>query len=353
MKEINTSDIVEISTAHRDLNKANLEKLKDSSAEVLMIDLLSELNDLVEYDGSYFNRRSFELIDDDIPFQSVRKLDQFRALISRIDDILELAHQYEQVILIDVLPQNEYDSFITGIYELLYKNIDNKLVISAGNEAVKDILDAPLEIYDAVNQQLRKINSDNYENQLLFDEKLEGNVLSVFMNYIEERYYIYELYKDGRPFKKSHRTDSRYCQFILDEAGKYRIRVTAEVDGIKPRFSNTYVYKHSNGQSSHAFQYVEMPKESNLWMLNLLLQKQDFKGIVGNPFKYPDGINGLEVFLKDEIEEDYLRQDDILEIALNTLYEMEQEVRNQFISEHQEELEHATPAIKAFIKGLQ
>src|SRR5699024_10594395 len=99
MKEINTSDIVEISTAHRDLNKANLEKLKDSSAEVLMIDLLSELNDLVEYDGSYFNRRSFELIDDDIPFQPVRKLDQFRALISRIDDILELAHQYEQVIL--------------------------------------------------------------------------------------------------------------------------------------------------------------------------------------------------------------------------------------------------------------
>src|SRR5699024_9825584 len=207
---------------------------------------------LVEYDGSYFNRRSFELIDDDIPFQSVRKLDQFRALISRIDDILELAHQYEQVILIDVLPQNEYDSFITGIYELLYKNIDNKLVISAGNETVKDILDATLEIYDAVNQQLRKINSDNYENQLLFDEKLEGNVLSVFMNYIEERYYIYELYKDGRPFKKSHRTDSRYCQFILDEAGKYRIRLTTEVDGIKLRFSNTYVYKHSNSQSSNA-----------------------------------------------------------------------------------------------------
>ena len=42
MKDINTSDIVEISTAHRDLNKANLAKLQESRAEILMIDVLSE-----------------------------------------------------------------------------------------------------------------------------------------------------------------------------------------------------------------------------------------------------------------------------------------------------------------------
>src|SRR5699024_2550002 len=93
---INTSDIVEISTAHRDLNKANLAKLEESNSEVLMIDLLSELNDIVEYEGSYFNRRSFELIDDDISYHEVRKIDQFRALIDRMDDILALAHQYKQ-----------------------------------------------------------------------------------------------------------------------------------------------------------------------------------------------------------------------------------------------------------------
>lgn len=349
MKEINTSDIVEISTAHRDLNKANLAKLEESNSEVLMIDLLSELNDIVEYEGSYFNRRSFELIDDDISYHEVRKIDQFRALIDRMDDILVLAHQYKQVILIDVLPQNEYDSFILGIYDLLYNNIDNKLVISSGNEAVKDILDAPLEIYDAVNQQLRKINSDNYENQLLFDEKLEGNVLSVFMNYIEERYYIYELYKDGRPFKKSHRTDSRYCQFLLDEAGKYRIRVTAEVDGIKPRFSDTYIYKNVNDESDEDFQYVEMPKKENLWMLRLVLQNSDFKGIIGNPFKYPDGFNGLEIYLKDEIQEDYLKKESLLENALNILYQMEPSQRQEFIKAHQEELEHASPFVKSYL----
>jgi hypothetical protein len=59
------------------------------------------------------------------------------------------------------------------------------------------MLDAPIEIYEGLVQQLRKFNSDNYENQLLFDEKLEDNILSVYMNYIEPRYYVYELYKDG------------------------------------------------------------------------------------------------------------------------------------------------------------
>lgn len=351
MKDINTSDIVEISTAHRDLNKANLEKLRESNAEVLMIDLLSELNDIVQYNGSYFNRRSFELIDDNVDYQTVRKIDQFRALKERMNDVLTLAEKYDKVILIDVLPNNDYDSFISGLYELLYNNIDNKLVISAGNDNVKDMLNAPLEIYDAVNQQLRKINSDNYENQLLFDEKLEGNILSIFINYVEKRHYIYELYKDGKPYKKSHRTDSRYCQFHLDEAGKYRIRVTVEVDNIKPRFSDTFVYKPLTTKH-HSYKYVEMPSEDNLWMLNLILSTSNFKGLVGNPFKYSDGYQHLEVYLKDEIKEDYLKKEGLLEMALNILYDLNKEDLETFLEENQESINSASNAIKDYISKL-
>lgn len=353
MKDINTSDIVEISTAHRDLNKANLEKLRESNSEVLMIDLLSELNDIVQYKGSYFNRRSFELIDDEVDYQSVRKIDQFRALKDRIDDVLTLANKYDKVILIDVLPNNDYDSFISGLYELLYNNIENKLVISAGNDDVKDMLNAPLEIYDAVNQQLRKINSDNYENQLLFDEKLEGNILSVFMNYVEDRYYIYELYKDGKPFKKSHRTDSRFCQFHLDEAGKYRIRVTAEVDNIKPRFSETFVYKPMTvNTKGSSYQYVEMPSDENLWMLNLILSTSDFKGLIGNPFKYVDGYNNIDVFLKEEVSVDYIKKEELLEMALNILYDLNHDELESFIVNNQEALNSASNAIKDYISKL-
>lgn len=353
MKDINTSDIVEISTAHRDLNKANLEKLKESNSEVLMIDLLSELNDIVVYNGAYFNRRSFELIDDNIDYQTVRKIDQFRALRDRIKDVLTLAQRYDKVILIDVLPNNDYDTFISGLYELLYNNIENKLVISAGNDAVKDILNAPLEIYDAVNQQLRKINSDNYENQLLFDEKLEGKILSVFMNYVEERHYIYELYKDGRPFKKSHRTDSRFCQFHLDEAGKYRIRVTAEVDNIKPRFSDTFVYNPKTiSAKDKSYQYVEMPSEEYLWMLNLILSTSNFKGLVGNPFRYVDGYNGLDVFLKEEVNADYIKKEDLLEMALNILYDLNKDDLETFIVDNQDALNSASNAIKDYISKL-
>ena len=68
MKDLNTSDIVKISTAHRDLNKANLNKLQESRAEVLMVDLLSEMNTLVKYNGSYFNRQSFELLDEVVDY---------------------------------------------------------------------------------------------------------------------------------------------------------------------------------------------------------------------------------------------------------------------------------------------
>lgn len=353
MKDINTSDITEISTAHRDLNKANLVNLQESRAEVLMIDLLSELTTLVKYDGSYFNKQSFELLDTDVNYVNVRKIDQFKALKQHINKIIELTGFYKQVILIDVLPNNEHDDFIAGIYEMLYNNIEHKLVLSAHNKDVKDILSAPLEVYDGIVQQLRKFNSDNYENQLLFDEKLEGDTLSVYMNYIEERYYVYELYKDGKPYKKSHRTDSRYCQFKLDQSGKYRIRVSPDADNIKPRFSETYVYTPGVTDKGTAVRYIEIPARNNEWMLSLLLEQMDIEGLVGNPYKYPEGFKGLNVYQKEEVKAPYIKHENLPEISLALLEDMSKEELSAFVDEHKLTISQASPAMQNYINFLQ
>lgn len=354
MKDINTSDIAEISTAHRDLNKANLANLQESRAEVLMIDLMSELNTLVKYDGSYFNKQSFELLDTEVEYESVRKIDQFKAVKQHINKIIELTAYYKQVILIDVLPNNEHDDFIAGIYDMLYSSIENKLVLSADNKGVSDMLNAPIEVYDGIVQQLRKFNSDNYENQLLFDEKLEGDMLTVYMNYIEERYYVYELYKDGQPYKKSHRTDSRYCQFKLDQTGKYRIRVTPDTDNVKARFSQTYVYK-TDGASAEgpAVEYAEMPGSKNEWMLALILDRMTIRGIVGNPYKYPEGFKGLDVYQKEEMKAPYIKRENLPEISLALLEDMSKEELSAFVNEHKETISQASAAMQKYINFLQ
>lgn len=354
MKDINTSDIAEISTAHRDLNKANLINLQESRAEVLMIDLLSELNTLVKYDGSYFNKQSFELLDTEVEYESIRKIEQFKAVKQHINKIIELTAYYEQVILIDVLPNNENDDFIAGIYDMLYSSIENKLVLSVDNNGISDMLNAPIEIYDEIVQQLRKFNSDNYENQLLFDEKLEGDILSVYMNYIEERHYVYELYKDGQPYKKSHRTDSRYCQFTLDQSGKYRIRVTPDTDNVKARFSQTYAYKSDSvSTGSSAAEYVEMPDHKNEWMLSLIIDRMTIKGVVGNPYKYPEGFKGIAVYQKEEMKAPYIRREDLPEISLALLEDMSKEELAAFVNTHKETISRASAAMQKYINFLQ
>ena len=354
MKDINTSDIVEISTAHRDLNKANLGKLQESRSEVLMVDLLSELNELVKYEGSYFNKESFKLIDEEIEYEDLRKIDQFKALKKHLNKIIELTSFYDQVILLNVPPNNQHDDFINGVYELLYNNIDNKLVISADNTNIKDIFNAPIEAYDSIVQQLRKFNSDNYENQLLFDEKLEGDILSVYMNYIEPRHYVYELYKDGRPYKKSHRTDSRYCQFKLEHTGKYRVRVTPDPENVKPRFSQTYKYTLGNtSNKDSSLQYVEMPVKKNEWMLELLLDNMSISGIVGNPYKYPEGYKGINVYQAGEMTESYIRQQDLSEISLSLLESMSKVDLTAFTEKHKQSISQASPGIQSYIMFLQ
>lgn len=354
MKDINTSDIVEISTAHRDLNKANLSKLQESRSEVLMIDLLSELNELVKYNGSYFNKESFALITEEIEYEDLRKIDQFKALKQHLNKIIELTSFYKQVILLNVSPNNEHDDFINGIYELLYKHIENKLVISADISHIKDIFSAPIETYDTIVQQLRKFNSDNYENQLLFDEKLDGDTLSVYMNYIEPRHYVYELYKDGKPFKKSHQTDSRYCQFKLDEPAKYRVRVTPDTENVKPRFSQTYVYSHGNTNSNDSLpEYLEMPTKKNEWMLELLIERIKITGIVGNPYKYPEGYNGINVYQKVEMTSPFIQEQDLLEISLSLLENLTKEELLDFTEQHKQSLSQSSSGIKNYINFLK
>ena len=353
MKDINTSDIVEISTAHRDLNKANLSKLQESRSEVLMIDLLSELNPLVKYNGSYFNKESFELIDEKIEYEDLRKIDQFKALKKHLDKIIELTSFYDQVILLNVTPGNEHDDFINGMYELLYNSIDNKLVISADSSSIKDIFNAPIEAYDGIVQQLRKFNSDNYENQLLFDEKLENDILSVYMNYIEPRHYVYELYKDGRPYKKSHNTDSRYCQFKLSEDGKYRIRVTPDTDSVKPRFSQTYIYNTSKISNKDTMpDYAEIPAKKDEWMLLLLMNRMNIKGLIGNPYKYTEGYMGIDVYQPEEIAAPFIKHQDLTETSLALLEEMSQEELTDFTNEHGQVISQASPAMQKYISFL-
>lgn len=354
MKDINTSDIAEISTAHRDLNKANLVNLQESRAEVLMIDLLSELNTLVKYNDSYFNKTSFELLEAEIEYEAVRKIDQFKAVKNHLEKILELARHYEQVILINVMPNNEHDDFIAAVYDLLYNNIENKLVISADNQSVNDMLNAPIEVYDEIVQQLRKFNSDNYENQLLFDEKLNGDILSVYMNYIEPRYYIYELYKDGQPYKKSHRTDSRYCQFKLDERGKYRIRVSPDTENVKPRFSQTYEFSPGIVQNNDDIPaYAEIPGKTNEWMLLLLLNCLDIKGIVGNPYKYSEGFKGLTVYEAEEMSEPYIKREELTELSLSLLENMPKKELTAFVNENEQIISQASPQMQNYINFLQ
>lgn len=351
MKDINTSDIVKISTAHRDLNKANLGKLQESRSEVLMIDLLSELNPLVKYNGSYFNKESFELINENIEYEELRKIDQFKALKKHIDKIIELTSFYNQVILLNVTPGNEHDDFINGLYEILYNCIDNKLVISADTTNVKDIFNAPIEAYDSIVQQLRKFNSDNYENQLLFDEKLNGDILSVYMNYIEPRHYIYELYKDGKPYKKSHSTDSRYCQFKLDKPGKYRIRVNPESETVKARFSKIYEYKSLHSENC-SYKYIEMPSENQMWAMNLYLRFTNINAVIGNPYKYPNGYKGFDVLMPNEVSEDYIKKVDILDGIDSIIDKLNKNELSDFINENEVEFKKASEFINNYFNFI-
>src|SRR5699024_2434275 len=122
--------------------------------------------------------------------------------------------------------ENMDSDFMNALYELIQKEFQNhlELTVPAPPEG-KTYFNSPIEYYDSINFSLKKFTSDNYYNQMLVEEKLVDNVLSVFINHIEPREYVYELYKNGQSWKISEPTTSRSYKFTLNEKGKYRIRV--------------------------------------------------------------------------------------------------------------------------------
>src|SRR5699024_7698339 len=295
MKEINTTDLNDITVAFRDLNKLLYSNLKNSDSEILIIELLSELNSISEFNHSYYNTSSLELLNEDVDYRTLSNIEKFRALQSSLNEFLKLVNQYNKVILIKVLPkEKEQKDFINGIYKAIENKVEQKLILTVNNDDLEENFEAPLEFYNKVNDNLRKFSSDNYYNQLLFDESLQENTLSVYINHVEKREYVYELYKNGKPFKSSEPTTNRYFEFKLDESAKYRIRVNLTNEEVNPRFSQTYEFNPSakTADAKIDLKYVEIPSFQNLWMLDIILQKHELLGLIGNAYLHPNGYAG-------------------------------------------------------------
>ena len=90
MKEINTTDLNDITVAYRDLNKLLYSNLKNSDSEILLIELLSELNSISEFNHSYYNTSSLELLSEEIEYETLTNIEKFRALQRNINEFLRL-----------------------------------------------------------------------------------------------------------------------------------------------------------------------------------------------------------------------------------------------------------------------
>lgn len=354
MKEINTTDLNDITVAFRDLNKLLYSNLKSSDSEILIIELLSELNSISEFNHSYYNTSSLELLNEKVKYRSLSNIEKFRALQRSLNEFLRLVNQYEKVIFIKILPKRkEQKDFIDGLYKTMEDNVEQKLILTVTNDDLDENLEAPLEFYNKVNDDLRKFSSDNYYNQLLFDESLKDDILSVYINHVEKREYVYELYKNGKKYKSSEPTTERYFAFQLDEPAKYRIRVNLTSEEVNPRFSQTYEYNpgSKSTEAKKEIQYVEIPSNDNLWMLDILLQKHEFQDLIGNAYRYPNGYSGYNVLLPEEVNEPYLRKEEILDMAVNTVSAMSNDEFHQF-SQDNAHLKLSNPAIFDFLNFL-
>lgn len=334
MKELNTTNLNEITVAHRDLNKLLCPRLKESDSDVIIIELLSELNDISELGNSYYNASSLALLDYTVESKILSNIEKFRAVQRYMDSLLYMLGQYEKVIFLKLLPKDHSDKdFIDGLYRLLEERIEHKLILNVDNQEFDNEMKAPLEFYSKVNDNLSKFSTDNYHNQLLFDEKLKKDVLSVYVNYVEEREYVYELYKNGKPFKSSAPTTDRYYEYQLDEPGKYRIRVNLTNEEIKPRFTLTYKFDPQCFFTTvnKKAKYIEMPSDKSLWMLDALLLTHDVAGLIGNAYEYPNGYSGYKVLLPEEVEE-YIKREELFDWAISTISKMTELEFDEFIS---------------------
>src|SRR5699024_1441692 len=297
----------------------------------------SDLNDISEFEHSFYNTSSLTLINDDLKSKNLSTIGKFREIQRKVDEFVRLLNQYEKVIFLKFLPkEKEKKDFIEGIYHLLEPKVEQKLTLSIDNHSFDEDNDVPLEVYNQVNDDLRKFSSDNYHNQLLFDESLEDNKLSVYINYVEEREYVYELYKNGKPYKKADPTTSRFYEFTLKEPGKYRIRVNLSNEEIKPRFTQTYVFQPAEHStlSLEEYKYIELPSKKNLWMLDVILQQLNISGLIGNAFLYPNGYSGYIVYMEEEITDKYIHKEELFNIAMDLISSMDDESFDQFIKKN-------------------
>lgn len=316
MVDLDTDDLHIISTAYRDFNKSQFDAFRKSESEILILDLLSELNPVCQFNQGYFNQSSMELLKDVPDYTNLSHIEKFHALQDNQQKIFSFLSKYQKIIIIkpDTLGDIESD-FLNALYGMIQDEFKNHLVLTLPEPPKgKNYFNAPIEYFDSINFNLKKFTSDNYYNQMLFDETLDNDEISVFINHIEPREYIYELYKDGQSVQVSDPTTSRFYKFILSEKGKYRIRVNLTDESVNPRFSDTYKFTPDSSRDSNQISYVEMPSTSDLWMLNYVLEHQKIKGIIGNPFKFPAGYKDTPVIQADGIKENsILRKTELFE----------------------------------------
>lgn len=315
MSELNTVDLTEITTAYRDFNKTHLTKMKESESEILLIELTSELNDICFLNDSYFNASSLSLVPTPPVHWTLARIQKFRAFAEMTDSFVQFASKYDKVILLKIDSVDKQDTdFLNALYTLIENRLHNILIHTVPEfPENKNMENVPLEYFNEINASIRKFQSKNYYDQLLFDEKLKNNQLSVFINYLEDRIYIYDLYKNGHLLVSSEQTLARTYNYELEEPGKYRIRVNPVGSDVNPRFTATYEFSEANDVTK-TIKYLELPHDKIDWKINFLTKYYNLSGLVGNPYLYPDGYNDLPVYLMEEIKNDnILYSDQILD----------------------------------------
>src|SRR5699024_3877738 len=269
---------------------------------------------------------SVELLKDTPEYTKLTHIEKFRALQVNQDVIFSFLANYEKIIIIkpDSLDGIDAD-FLNALYGMIQQEFQNHLVLTLPEPPEgRSYFNSPIEYYDSINFNLKKFTSDNYHNQMLFDEKLEDDELSVFINHIEPREYIYELYKDGQSWKISDPTTSRHYKFRLNEKGKYRIRVNLTDESVNPRFTQTYKFNPFSSLEERKVNYAEMPAAYDQWLLDYVLEHETIEAIIGNPFKFPDGYNGIPVIQSIEAEDDLtLHHTELFEYVFNKMIDVQ------------------------------
>src|SRR5699024_6381628 len=234
-----------------------------------------------------------------------------------------LLSDYDKVIVI-IRRGEDHNSqeYLDALYKMISSSADNLLKVTVEKESPEiDDRDMPLEIFNDINLQIKKFRAKDYNDQLLFDERLEDDTLSIFLNHIERRYYVYELYKNGSPVKETEPTTDRMVSFKLIDKGNYRVRVNLVDESIPPRFSRTYEFEGHEGQDAASYDFLEIDENVGLWKLSLVDEAYDIKGYVGNPYTYPDGLNNYPVYHTSEVPSaKVISASKINEIIFDTLY---------------------------------